>query len=102
MNHEVTTLISILESAGFSHDELAGTLAELNDAVNNDQATSIQLVSPGAAARYIKRINDETIFQARFRHSDEPDLLNNESSDERIENPNQDSCIVISYDPAQH
>ncbi|EPC75441.1 hypothetical protein Lpp126_08909 [Lacticaseibacillus paracasei subsp. paracasei Lpp126] len=27
--------------------------------------------------------------------------MNNESNDERIENPNQDSCIVVSYDPAK-
>ena len=77
------------------------SLGELNDAVNDGKSTSIQLVSPGAAARYIKRINVETVFTARFRHSDEPDLLNNESNDERIENPNQDSCIVVSYDPAK-
>ncbi|MCT4395111.1 hypothetical protein [Lacticaseibacillus paracasei] len=105
MNDKVKALLSILESAGFSHDDLAGTVAELNDAVNDGKSTSIQLVSPGAAARYIKRINDENVFTARFRHSDEPDLLNNElnneSNDERIENPNQDSCIVVSYDPAK-
>lgn len=46
MNDKVKALLSILESAGFSHDDLAGTVAELNDAVNDGKSTSIQLVSP--------------------------------------------------------
>ena len=43
MNDKVKALLSILESAGFSHDDLAGTVAELNDAVNDGKSTSIQL-----------------------------------------------------------
>lgn len=66
MNDKVKALLSILESAGFSHDDLAGTVAELNDAVNDGKSTSIQLVSPGAAARYIKRINAKLFLLRAF------------------------------------